>query len=83
MEQFQNKRNTLLEQQTEEKESRRAARVNSHTTLEIDRATNLMVEAVQEGTRHSEAFFATVGGAGSSGDLMVQGQGLIARAKQT
>ena len=85
MEQFQHTLQILLEKQTEEKEARRAARVNSHTTLEINRAIKetkeATKEAVQEGTRHSEAFFEAVGGAGSSGDLMVQGQAMIARAK--
>ena len=38
MEQFRNKRDHLVQQLVEEKEARRAARVNKHTTVEIDRA---------------------------------------------
>ena len=108
MEAIRIKRDTLQEQQDEVQEARRAARVNSHTTVEIDRsieATNKVTKetakavvnetkevvqkaatatqvVVQESTRHAEAYFQAVGGAGSSNDLLVQGQGLIARAKQ-
>ena len=59
----------LLDQQTEEKETRRAARVNTHTTGEADRVIKATKEAVQESTRHSESFFEAIGGAGSSKDL--------------
>ena len=79
----------LVNQQTEEKEARRAARVNSHTTVEMNRgiqatkdAAKDTQEVVREVTRHSEAYFAGIGGPGSSGDLILQGQAMVARGKQ-
>ena len=89
MEQFRNHRDSLLERQAEEKEARRAARVNSHTTVEMNRgiqatkdAAKDTQEVVREVTRHSEAYFAGIGGPGSSGDLILQGQAMVARGKQ-
>ena len=80
--QMQSLRDSLQEQQDEVQEARRAARVNSHTTTEANRVIEATKTAVQEGTRHSEAFFQEVGGAGSSNDLLIRGQALIARGKQ-
>ena len=82
IEAFKQRRDTLLEQQAEEQEARRAARINSHITSVTDRATKETKEAVQEGTRHSEAFFQIAGGAGSSNHLLIQRHALIAKAKQ-
>ena len=79
---FKQRRDALLEQQEEEQEARRVARINSHTTVEVDRGIQATKEAVQEGSRHSEAFFQAVGGAGSSNDMLIQGQAMIARGKQ-
>ena len=78
---LQNKLANLKEQQIEEQDTRRATRVNKHTSSEINRAILSNKDAVQEGTRHSESFFSAIGGAGSSNDLLVQGHALIARAK--
>ena len=73
----------------EVQEERRAARVNSHTTAEQNRgiqateqAAKDTQEAVREATRHSEAYFAGLRGAGSSDDLLLQGQAMAARSKQ-
>ena len=86
MQHFRNQRDDLLQQQEEEKEVRQAARINKHTTVEIDRAIQAtketVVETVVKNTRQSEDFFQDVGGSGSSTDLMARGQVLIARAKQ-
>ena len=77
IEQLRSKRDTMQEQQDEVQEARRAARVNSHTTVEINRAisetSKATKEAVQDGTRYSEVFFQSVGGAGSSNDLFIHG----------
>ena len=89
MQAFHDKRIQLEEQMEEVQEERRAARVNSHTTAEQNRgiqateqAAKDTQEAVREATRHSEAYFAGLCGAGSSDDLLLQGQAMVARSKQ-
>ena len=79
------KRDTLQEQQDEVQEARRAARVNSHATAEQNRgiqateqAAKDTQEAVREATRHSEAYFAGLNGAGSSDDKILRGQAMMA-----
>ena len=78
MEAWRQKRDALQLEQEEAQDARRAARVNTHTTAEMNRG----IQAVQEATRHSETFFQAIGGAGSSNDLLLQGQAMIARSKQ-
>ena len=82
MEQIQNKRDYLLQQLAEEKEARCAARVNRHTTAEMDRALQSTTETVVECTRQAEGFFASISGAGSTTELQIQGQALMVRARQ-
>ena len=83
MERLRNRRDCLQDQQDEMHETRQAARVNSHTTLGIGRAITEAKEAMQEGARDSKALYQAAGGAGSSGDLMVQCQTMLARVRQT
>ena len=82
MEQLYIKRDTLQAQQFEVQEARRAARVNDHTTSEVNRNIEATKIAVHEGTRNAENFFAAIGGAGSSQDLRLQARVLMARAKE-
>ena len=77
LEWFAKREKEILAQQTEEKEARLSARMNEHTTKQIDRA----IQASKEHTRHSETFFSAIGGAGSSNDLQIQGQAMLARAR--
>ena len=56
--------------------------MNDYTSIQFDQAIQATKEIVEESTRHSETFFASIGGAGSSGVLLVQGQALIVRGRQ-
>ena len=78
LEWFAKREKEILAQQTEEKEARLSARMNEHTTKQTDRA----IQASKEHTRHSEEFVSAIGGAGSSNDLQIQGQAMLARARQ-
>ena len=78
MDRFREQEIELMEKQTEEKESRQAARVNSYTTKEADR----VIDAVKVATINSESFFSVVGGAGSSTDVLAQAQVLTVRGRE-
>ena len=47
-------------------------KVNGHTTAEVNRGIQEVNETVVARTKHSEAFFAAVGGAGFSTDIRAQ-----------
>ena len=65
-------RDNLRKQMRENATQRAIQRINDHTTSEADRIIAAQGQQINEATADSRAFFASVGGAGSSTDLRAE-----------
>ena len=72
------KRDALRAEMRQKAQERAVAKINGNTAAEADR----VIQALHDTAAPAKAYFDAIGGAGSSGDLRLQGKALIERARE-